>query len=221
MKPRISNAFILIFLIGIIVFSFVKYSGANATKDETSNIPVEGMETVILGGGCFWCVEHDLRSATGTLDVVSGYSGGEGVKPTYEDYAQRGFREVVEVTYDPSKTSFEKLAFWMLYHADPTDGTGSFHDRGLQYAPAIYYANDEEKKIALALIKKIDDAHIYEQKLQVAVLPRVPFYRAEDYHQNYAEKNPVRYGFYRQGSGRDAFIARYREKLDAFAKTLK
>ncbi len=163
----------------------------------------------LLAGGCFWCVEHDLMQVKGVSKVVSGYAGGQGSAPTYQNYAALGYREVVEVSYDPNLVSFGNLVEHIIKHGDPTDPDGSFHDRGPQYAPAIYYRTQEEKSVAEAVIKAVDAQHVLPAKITIAILPTVPFFAAEEYHQNYAEKNPIRYTYYRNGSGRNDFIEQY------------
>lgn len=162
------------------------------------------METkkVYFAGGCFWCVEHDLKEARGVEDVVSGYMGQPG-NPTYMDH--EGYREVVEVLYDNDATNFKKLAQYFLDHIDPTDQGGQFHDRGESYKSAIYYMDEEERKIAEALLAELDDSHIYDKPVFVDILKSDSFYKAEEFHQNYAEKNPVQYVSYRKGSGRGDF----------------
>lgn len=161
-------------------------------------------KTLILAGGCFWCVEHDLREAVGVTEVLSGYSGGSSTTPTYENHS--GHREVVEVSYDEQKTSYKKLLQYFIDHIDPTDNGGQFGDRGESYTTAIYYENDEEKAIALNVIQELDDSNVYDSMSKVEVLERKPLYVAEEYHQNYADKNPAHYYMYRQGSGREGFV---------------
>jgi methionine-S-sulfoxide reductase len=163
-------------------------------------------KTLIVAGGCFWCVEHDLREAPGVLSVTSGYSGGETENPTYENH--KGHREVVLVEFDDEKTSYKKLLQFFIDHIDPTDTGGQFADRGESYRSGIYYENDEEKGIAQSVLKELNDSYVYDVPAQVDILPRKPFYKAEDYHQNYAEKNPVHYNLYRVGSGREGFVQR-------------
>jgi methionine-S-sulfoxide reductase len=164
------------------------------------------MNKVIFAGGCFWCVEHDLHEADGVVQVVSGYSGGTTPNPTYENHGDH--REAVEVEYNPSKTSFKKLTQFFLDHIDPTDPSGQFADRGAGYQTAIFYQTDEEKEIALSLLQEVNDAHMYDRPTAVEVLPATLFYKAEEYHQNYAEKNPTHYALYRKGSGREDFVNR-------------
>lgn len=163
-------------------------------------------KSLILAGGCFWCVEHDMREAPGVLSVTSGYSGGESTSPTYENHT--GHREVILVDYNDLETSYKKLLQFFIDHIDPTDSSGQFADRGSAYQSAIFYQNDEEKVIAEGVLKELDDSHVYDVPSVVALLPRKEFYKAEEYHQNYAEKNPTHYMLYRQGSGREDFVNR-------------
>lgn len=156
-------------------------------------------------------MEADFEKLSGIAKVESGYAGGTTEHPTYENYAAGGHREVVLVTYDPAKTSYRSLVEHIIFYSDPTDGEGSFHDRGAQYAPAIYFETEEEKGVAEAVIRAVDAEKIYEKPLAIAVLPRVAFWPAEEYHQDYAKKNPLRYRFYRSGSGRDAFVEKHIE----------
>lgn len=163
---------------------------------------------VVYAGGCFWCTEQDLRKIDGVIDVTSGYTGGSEDDANYTDVAMHktSHREAVQVRYDSDKTSFKKITQFFLDHIDPTDAGGQFHDRGESYKTAIYYETLEEENIAKNLIKELDDSGIYESQVMVQVLSRKPFYSAEDEHQNYADKNPLRYSAYRQGSGREDFV---------------
>lgn len=162
--------------------------------------------TAAFGNGCFWCAEADFEKVPGVQKVVSGYMGGTGENPTYSNYAELGFREVVEVTYDTARVSYENLVEHTLKHGDPTDAAGSFYDRGLQYAPAIYYATPEEKTAAERVVALVNARRVFEKPLPIVIIPRGTMWPAEDYHQDYYLKNPVRYAYYRRGSGRDAFI---------------
>ena len=166
-------------------------------------------KTAILAGGCFWCVEADFEKLQGVIDVVSGYSGGASEGPTYADYAADRHREAVLVTYDPARVSFEGLVEYLIKHSDPTDAEGSFYDRGVEYAPAVYYKTAEERRAAERVIARIDAMHVYERPLALALLPRAPFFPAEEYHQDYYRKNALKYGYYRNASGRDAFIEKH------------
>jgi peptide methionine sulfoxide reductase msrA/msrB len=190
----------------------VSTSGMN-DSDERGTI----VRTALLANGCFWCVEHDLAKIKGVTDVISGYAGGTTENPSYENYAAGGHREVVHVTYDANVVSFANLVEHIIKHGDPTDADGSFGDRGQEYAPAIYYENDTERDTALAVIAKIDTLAVFAAPLPLVVIPQVKFWPAEEYHQDYGEKNPLRYNYYRKGSGRDVFIKeRWGEDADAF-----
>ncbi len=164
------------------------------------------IKTLILAGGCFWCVEHDLRHAPGVTEVLSGYSGGESTDPSYEHHT--GHREVVLVSYDDSLTTYKKVLQFFIDHIDPTDDGGQFGDRGVSYKTAIFYETDEEKKVAEKVLSELNESKVYSTNHKVEILERKPFYKAEEYHQNYAEKNAFHYGVYRKGSGREDFVNR-------------
>lgn len=159
--------------------------------------------SAILGGGCFWCMETDFEKLAGVTDVVSGYSGGSEQNPTYEQVSahKTGHVEVVQVTYDPAKLSYEKLLDWYWHHVDPLTAGGQFCDRGAQYRTVIFYANEQEKAAALAS-KAALEAQL-GKPFATDILPAGSFWPAEDYHQDYAKKNPVRYNYYRWSCGRD------------------
>jgi peptide methionine sulfoxide reductase msrA/msrB len=186
-------------------------TGSGVMVGEVSNTSFQTEQpqrvaTALFANGCFWCVEHDLAKVPGVRDVVSGYAGGQGETPTYQNYDDRGHREVILVTYDPSVVSYANLVEHIIKHGDPTDNAGSFGDRGVSYTPAIYYETEVERSAAETVIAAVDAAGVFSAPLPLPVLPRPAFYPAEEYHQDYAEKNPLRYSFYRSASGRTAFI---------------
>lgn len=172
----------------------------------TTQAIVPSEKLALLANGCFWCAEADLEKVTGVSKVVSGYAGGTTENPTYEDSIVGGHREVVLVTYDPNVVSYANLVEHIIKHGDPTDASGSFNDRGPQYAPAIYYENDAEKNEALRVIAAVNAMKVFPNPLPLVVIPTVKFWTAEEYHQDYAKKNSLKYGYYRTGSGRTAFI---------------
>ena len=147
----------------------------------------------------------------GVKEVISGYTGGHTVNPTYEEVTSEttGHLESVEVIYDPSKIGYEKLlnVFWR--QINPTDAGGQFVDRGPSYKSAIFYHNEEQKRLAEESKKKLAESGRFDKPTVTEIRPAGPFYRAEEYHQDYWKKNPVRYKFYRYNSGRD----RYLEKI--------
>ena len=195
--------------IGVVLLGIFYGSWQNLYEHPLSNQSnIKNMETktAVFAGGCFWCVEADLEKIPGVTVVVSGYSGGTGESPTYDNYAEKGHREVVEVTYDATRVSYEDIVWYFLKHIDPTDGDGSFYDRGIQYSPAIYYETENEKLIAEAMLASLVSREIFKEALEVPVLPLQKFWSAEEYHQDYYKKHPLKYGFYRRASGRDSFI---------------
>lgn len=178
-------------------------------KSEPAVLPGT-IATMLVAGGCFWCVEADLEKLPGVSAVVSGYAGGGIENPTYDNYGKGGHREVVEVKYDPAVISFEEILIYALKHMDPTDGEGSFGDRGVYYAPAFYFSNNQEKNIITNLIKEVDDKGPYAKDLAVAVEATPKFWVAEEYHQDYYKGtlSSLKYKYYRNASGRDAFISK-------------
>jgi peptide-methionine (S)-S-oxide reductase len=161
-------------------------------------------EVAIFAGGCFWCMQHDFDQVKGVTSTTAGYTGGTKVNPTYEEVSAggTGHLEAVQVTYDPSKVSYEQLLEDYFHNIDPTQGDGQFCDKGNQYRPVIFYENNSQKQLA----EKYKQDLIASKKVHpvlVEILPATPFYPAEEYHQKYAQKNPLRYKFYRFNCGRD------------------
>ena len=164
--------------------------------------------TMLVAGGCFWCVEADLEKLPGVIEVVSGYAEGSTENPTYKNYIEGGHREVAEVTFNPAVVSFEEILIYAIKHMDPTDADGMFADRGNYYSSALYYENSVQKDLIEQLIAEIDAQGPYQKPLAIEVLPRTQFWSAEDYHQDYYKKgiSALKYKYYRNASGRDAFI---------------
>ena len=193
--------------------AMMQVAAGEATGERTvvapTAAPAQQSATMMIAGGCFWCVESDLEKLDGVISVVSGYAEGTTNNPTYQDYSKNGHREVVEVTYDPTRVSYEQLVIYAIKHMDPTDGEGSFGDRGVQYAPAVYYDSPQQKTLLESLIAEIDENEVYDDPLALAVFPVTTVYPAEDFHQNYYKTNSLKYRFYRTASGRDRFIDRY------------
>jgi len=179
-------------------------------------LPAANVQTMVVAGGCFWCVESDLEKVFGVIEVVSGYSGGETDSPAYSNYVKGGHREVVEVTYDANKVSFEDILIVTMKTTDPTDDDGSFADRGDGYSAAFYYENDEQKKIIDDLINEVDKFGPYDKPLAIDVEKYGKFWVAEDFHQNYYKGtvSKLKYKYYRTASGRDRLIEKYWEVND-------
>jgi len=160
-------------------------------------------KSAVFAGGCFWCLEGPFDALPGVIETESGYTGGESPNPTYEEVSSgtSGHIEAMRVVYDPEKIDYKKLldVFWR--NIDPTDGGGQFCDRGPQYRSAIFFGDAAEEAMARETKAQLEDAKGF--KIATKILPRTDFYAAEEYHQDYYKKNPIRYHFYRQGCGRD------------------
>ena len=163
-------------------------------------------EKATFAGGCFWCMQPPFEKLDGVVQVVSGYAGGAGENPTYEDYAQKGHIEAVEITYDPSKISYSQLLDVLWRQIDPTDPHGQFVDRGPQYRSAIFFHNEEQKKLAEKSKEALGKSGKFDKPIVTEIIKASVFYKAEDYHQDYHKKNPIRYKYYRFNSGRDQFL---------------
>lgn len=164
------------------------------------------LQTATLAGGCFWCTEADFEKVPGVVKVISGYTGGSQGNPTYEDYARKGHVEAVQVFYDPQQVSYKELLDYFWRHVNPTDGGGQFVDRGPQYRSAIFYHDDEQKRLAEESKRELEKSGRFDQPLVTEIIQFTKFYPAEDYHQGYSRKNPVRYKYYRWNAGRDQFL---------------
>lgn len=156
-----------------------------------------------FAGGCFWCLQHDLDLQEGVVKTIVGYTGGKTAHPTYQEVCKgtTGHIEAIELLFDPEKISYEKLLEVYWHSIDPTTNEGQFCDIGTQYRPVIYYHNEEQKWLAEESKKAI----MKNEKIYVAVdiRPATDFYPAEEYHQHYYKKEPIRYKLYSENSGRD------------------
>ncbi|MBI5414276.1 peptide-methionine (R)-S-oxide reductase MsrB [Candidatus Peregrinibacteria bacterium] len=173
-----------------------------------SLLTMKNLQKATFSGGCFWCSESDFEKTDGVTEVISGYSGGPEKNPTYEDVSagKTGHRESIQVFYDPKKVKYEDLlrAFWK--HINPTDDGGQFVDRGKQYRSAIFYHDEEQRKLAEESKRELEASGKYDAPIVTEILPYTTFFPAEEYHQDYHLKHPWKYGFYRERSGRDDYI---------------
>jgi peptide methionine sulfoxide reductase msrA/msrB len=179
---------------------------SKTSKQGGSMAKSSDLSIAIFAGGCFWCTEADFEKVTGVEKVVSGYTGGQGENPTYENYSQKGHVEAIQVYYDPQVVTYQQLLDYFWRHVDPTDAGGQFVDRGPQYRSAIFCINQEQKRLAEESKAALAASGRFQQPVVTEILPATTFYPAEDYHQGYARKNPVRYKYYRWNSGRDQFL---------------
>lgn len=182
--------------------NFLRKLGMVAAMTLSTGAHAENTTKAVFAGGCFWCMESEFEGIDGVTSVVSGYIGGEAKDAKYDLVSahQTNHVEAVEITYDPAKTNYERLLKVYWGNIDPTDAGGQMFDRGAQYATVIYYANDEEKKLAESSKKMV--AKKLGKPIATRIEPLKPFYAAENYHQNFYKTNPTRYKAYSEGSGR-------------------
>jgi peptide methionine sulfoxide reductase msrA/msrB len=207
------KAFLLISILlmfGLFVVGFQTYNKSDPEKSTDMDKDHSKLQTATFAGGCFWCVESDFEKVDGVMEVVSGYTGGHVENPTYQEVSAggTGHVEAVQVFYNPQKVSYEQLldVFWR--HVDPTDPGGEFVDRGSQYRTMIFYHNDEQKRLAEESKRELQASARFDKPIVTEIVKFTKFYNAEDYHQDYYKKNPIRYKYYRFASGRDRFLSR-------------
>jgi len=185
------------------VFASTSSSGSpgKGTMENTAKLAV-----ATFAGGCFWCTEADFEKVPGVARVVSGYTGGTQANPTYENYADSGHIEAVQVYYDPQKVSYQELLDYFWRHIDPTDPGGQFVDRGPQYRSAIFYHDAEQKRLAEESKAALERSGRFDKPIATEILKLSEFFPAEAYHQDYYKTHSVRYKYYRWNSGRDQFL---------------
>ena len=164
------------------------------------------LEVATFGSGCFWCTEKDFDKVDGVVETISGYMGGHTPNPTYYEVGSgmSGHAEVLQVKFDPKRVSYSQLLDYYWRHVDLLDGGGQFCDRGHQYRPVIFTHGDEQAKLAAASKSALAASGRFDSEIKVEILPAKAFTAAEDYHQDYHKKNPLKYSYYRAGCGRDA-----------------
>ena len=186
--------------------SGIAFSAVMVTLDDSPTKPRAGLETAIFAGGCFWCTESDFDKVPGVISTVSGYIGGSVKNPSYEQVSAggTGHAEAVEVKFDPKKISYANLlkVYWLSI--DPLTENRQFCDGGNQYRSGIFFIGESQKKQALAYKKSLEDSKFFKQAIVTEITAATEFYPAEEYHQDYHQKNPIRYNYYRSSCGRDA-----------------
>ena len=210
MSMRYKNTNILKYAVGMaFAIAVLAHGMMNSTVEATSTgeVLADSANTAIFAGGCFWCVESDFDNVDGVLETVSGYSGGDTSNPNYKNHHRGRHREVVRIVYDPTVVTYEKLLHTFWRSVDPTDAGGQFCDRGHSYTTAIYTLDDVQFSAAKSAKAKIEGSGVLKKPIATVVEPVGRFWPAEDYHQNYYQKNPVRYKFYRNACRRDARVA--------------
>jgi len=163
------------------------------------------LEKATFAGGCFWCMEHPFDALPGVLSVTAGYTGGQKKHPTYKEVSAggTGHAEAVQIVYDPSRTAYAKLLDVYWRNIDPTAKDRQFCDVGNQYRAAIFYHTEEQQKESLQSKAALEKSKPFKEPVVTEIVPAGEFYPAEEYHQHYYKKNPIRYRYYRSGCGRD------------------
>jgi peptide methionine sulfoxide reductase msrA/msrB len=207
MKQKQTMYSIIFIILAVGIYFSVFWKNKTIYQEPVGSVPTSS-GVAYFAGGCFWCTESDFEKLPGVMSVISGYMGGNEASPTYEQVSAHmtGHRESVKVYYDSAKVSYQTLVEYFFKHHDPTDAGGSFYDRGHSYTSAIYYSSSDEKIIAENVVKDLEARHIFSKPIVTSIEPTKQFWNAEEYHQDYYKKNPLRYEYYRKGSGRDAYI---------------
>jgi len=176
----------------------------------------EKSETAIFAGGCFWCMEYPFDALDGVISTTSGYTGGHKINPAYQEVSAggTGHAEAVQVVFDPEKVSYEKLLDIFWHNVDPTTANRQFCDIGNQYRPAIFYSSETQKNLAEAAREQLQKSKPFAGDIVVEITAASTFYPAEDYHQDYYLKNPLRYKFYRYNCGRDQRLSQLWGEVD-------
>jgi len=198
---------LLVFM--LVLAGFYAASQAKTGEDTDMQYDESKLKKATFAGGCFWCVESDFEKLDGVVAVISGYTGGHTADPSYQQVSAggSGHAEAVQVLYDPDKITYQQLldVFWR--HVDPSDPGGQFVDRGSQYRSAIFYHDDAQRRLAEASKEQLQASGRFDKPIATEIVKFKAFYQAEDYHQDYYKKNPLRYKLYRHGSGRDQFLS--------------
>lgn len=200
MPSKLRSIFVAIIVFGLPVGLSGMAHGAVEPAD------AKGLAIATFAGGCFWCMESDFDKVPGVVSTTSGYTGGQKNNPNYKEVSAggTGHAEAVQIGYDPKKISYAELLNVFWNNIDPLDGQGQFCDKGDQYRSGIFYHNDEQKQLAEQSKAALEKSARFKQPLETKIVLATQFYPAEEYHQDFHSKNPVRYNFYRLNCGRDA-----------------
>lgn len=202
---RTRSAPVVAIVAGLAATSLAFFSSAGA-EDKPAAESAKHMSSAVFAGGCFWCVESDFDKVDGVIETVSGYTGGHVANPSYKQVSHEdtGHYESVKVTYDPDVVSYNQLVTYFLHHIDPTDASGQFCDKGESYRSAIFVSTPDERATAEADLA--DVSATLPSPVATKVINADTFWPAEDYHQDYYQKNPLKYRYYRAACGRDARV---------------
>jgi methionine-S-sulfoxide reductase len=190
-----------------LLLSYALIAACTIANSQGQNSSPAETRTAIFAGGCFWCIQPAFDKATGVIKTVVGYCGGTEPNPTYEVVSSEktGYRESIQITYDPAKISYNQLLDIYWRQIDPTQADGQFTDIGTSYRAAIFYGNDDEKKIAEASKEKLARSGKFNKPIMTEIVPAMKFYPAEAHHQKYYQQNPEHFEAFEEGSGRVSF----------------
>ena len=199
---------IAILLLTVTGISVVATAANTPTTVARPDLTKDGLEVATFAGGCFWCTESGFEKLPGVKEAISGYIGGHDTDPTYKEVSAgiTGHTEAVQVYYDPRIITYAGLLQSLWRQMDPTDGSGSFVDRGSQYRPGVFYHSDKQRQLAEKSMTELSASGRYSKPLATELTRYTVFYPAEDYHQDYYKRNPIRYRYYRFNSGRDQYL---------------
>jgi peptide methionine sulfoxide reductase msrA/msrB len=215
MKNNYIHFFIILIVLIAVLFTTINGSSESDDKSKSSSMP--DLRKATFAGGCFWCMEPPFEKLPGVSKVISGYTGGKKENPSYKEVATglTNHAEAIEIHYDSVTISYNDLLEVLWRNIDPTDGNGQFVDRGKQYRPAIFYHDQDQKKLAEKSRSKLEKSKRFKNKIKTNIVKATTFYAAEEYHQDFYKKSTIRYKIYRVGSGRDQFLKKYwGEKLE-------
>lgn len=169
---------------------------------------MDNLEKATFAGGCFWCMQSPFEKLDGVISTSVGYTGGDKENPTYQDVSAggTGHAEAIEILFDPARVTYSELLVLFWENIDPTTPNQQFADVGSQYRTAIFYHTDEQKELSDASKEMLEKSGRYEKPIVTEITAASVFYKAEEYHQMYYQKNPIRYQYYRSGSGRDPYL---------------
>ena len=189
------------------LLGYVLIAGVTIANSDGQNSSPTETRTAVFAGGCFWCIQPAFDKAKGVIKTVVGYCGGTEPNPTYQlvSTEKTGYRESIQITYDPAKISYDQLLDIYWRQIDPTQADGQFTDIGPSYRAAIFFSNDDEKKIAEASKEKLAHSGKFNKPIVTEILPAMKFYPAEAYHQKYYQQNPEHFEAFEEGSGRTSF----------------
>lgn len=192
-------------IIGVSCFAIIGFSQTPEVNEAPKAENNSSIKTALFAGGCFWCIEADFEKLDGVISAVSGYTGGAAETADYKtvSYTETGHFEAVEVSYNADQVSYAELVEYFWKHIDPTNSRGQFCDSGSSYLSAIFYNGAEEKDIVAKSLAALEKNKPFEGDIVTHIQAAKAFYPAEDYHQDYYKKNPIRYNVYRRGCGRD------------------